>query len=144
MSVHVCACGTSKQGTRALFVDRGYTPSGDILISPFKNVCPRLTPKHVNVSLRIFLYHRTKVTSVLSSHAGVINARELLKILSVLPMGTAESERSFSFVRRILIWVRNRISTENMHVVSPLHENGHLRAIHGTAASSNDGIVVVS
>lgn len=57
------------------------------------------------------------VTSLLSSHADALfypNVRELLTILAVLPIGSTEAERSFSCLRRIHTWLRNRLTTENL------------------------------
>ena len=47
-------------------------------------------------------------SNVSAKHADSIffpNVRELLKIFSVSPMGSKEAERSFSFVRRIDIYL---------------------------------------
>ena len=42
------------------------------------------------------------------------NKRELLCILEVLPIGSAEAERSFSCLRQIHSWLRSTMSNERL------------------------------
>ena len=61
-------------------------------------------------------YESISASSQNRQHAKNIvpNVRELLEILAVLPMESTEVERSFSFIRRILTWLRILMITERL------------------------------
>ena len=62
-------------------------------------------------------YESISVSSQNRQHAKNIfvpNVREFLEILAVLPMESTEVERSFSFMRRILTWLRILMITERL------------------------------
>ena len=57
------------------------------------------------------------VTSIMASHADGIffpNIRELLMILAVLPIGSTEAERSFSYLRRLHTWLRSAMTMDRL------------------------------
>ena len=66
-------------------------------------------------------YESISVFSQNRQHAENIfpNVRELLKIFAVLPMESTEVERSFSFMQRILTWLRIIMITERLSDFSP-------------------------
>ena len=64
-------------------------------------------------------YESISVSSRNRQHAKIIlklvpNVRELLEILAFLPMESIEVERSFSFMQRILTWLRIIMITERL------------------------------
>lgn len=70
----------------------------------------------------------SSVTSLLAFHADATffpNLRELLEILSVLPLGSVEAERSFSCLRRIHNWLRNTLATEKLSDLAVIAMHGH-------------------
>ena len=67
------------------------------------------------------------LTHLLSEDADPIffpNVRELLCILSVLPIGSTEAERSFSCLRQVHIWLRSTMTEERLGNLGVL-------AVHG-------------
>ena len=67
------------------------------------------------------------VTTLLTSYADNTffpNVRELLKILAVLPVGSTEAERSFSWLRRLHTWLRITMKTYRLSDLAVI-------AIHG-------------
>ena len=77
----------------------------------------------------------SSVTSLLASHADATfypNVRELLKVLSELPIESVEAERSFSCVRRIHNWLRNAMSTERLADLAVIVMHGNSVPVSNT------------
>ena len=68
------------------------------------------------------------MANILKQHADATffpNIRELLKILSVIPVGIVESERYFSCVRRIRNWLRSTMTTDRLGDLAVIAMYGH-------------------
>lgn len=53
------------------------------------------------------------------------NINNLLRILCVMPVTTAEAERSFSTLRRLKMWLRNTTSENRLTGLALLHIHNH-------------------
>ena len=70
----------------------------------------------------------TSVTTLLATHTDNIffpNVRELLKILTVLPIGSVEAERSFSCVQRIHTWLRSTMTASRLSDLAVIAMHSH-------------------
>ena len=73
------------------------------------------------------------ITNLLCEDADPIffpNVRELLTILAVLPIGSVQAERSFSCLRQIHTWLRNRMTGERLGNLGVIALHGYDYALN--------------